>query len=92
MATAGDKDVLTISTPLTGKLNVTGSLSSKATGALGEALGELPAVDAAVEKVLRDAMEPQEAEDVLKVVIEWARHGEVFEFDFNTGMIHLSQD
>lgn len=43
-------------------------------------------------KLLRDAMEPQEAEDVLKVVIEWARHGEVFEFDFNTGMIHLSQD
>ncbi|MGY4597742.1 hypothetical protein ACVWXL_005488 [Bradyrhizobium sp. GM22.5] len=41
MATAGDKDVLTISTPLTGKLNVTGSLSSKATGALGEALGSV---------------------------------------------------
>ncbi|WOH60578.1 DUF4403 family protein [Bradyrhizobium sp. BWC-3-1] len=39
MATAGDKDVLTISTPLTGKLNVTGSLSSKATGALGSVLG-----------------------------------------------------
>ncbi|MBR0942064.1 MULTISPECIES: DUF4403 family protein [Bradyrhizobium] len=39
MAAAGDKDVLTISTPLSGKLNVTGSLSSKATGALGDALG-----------------------------------------------------
>src|SRR5215510_12253273 len=37
----GDKDVLTLSTPLTGKLNVTGSLSSKATGALGEALGSV---------------------------------------------------
>ncbi|WP_256805968.1 DUF4403 family protein [Bradyrhizobium sp. Bra64] len=41
MSAAGDKDVLTLSTPLTGKLNVTGSLSSKATGALGEALGSV---------------------------------------------------
>lgn len=47
MATAGDKDVLTISTPLTGKLNVTGSLSSKATGALGDALGSVLGGDAA---------------------------------------------
>src|SRR6478736_1708209 len=35
IAANGDKDVLTLSTPITGKLNVTGSLSSKATGALG---------------------------------------------------------
>ncbi|MDE5445849.1 DUF4403 family protein [Bradyrhizobium sp. CSA207] len=41
MSAVGDKDVLTLSTPLTGKLNVTGSLSSKATGALGEALGNV---------------------------------------------------
>jgi uncharacterized protein DUF4403 len=41
IAASGDKDVLTLSTPLTGKLNVTGSLSSKATGALGEALGSV---------------------------------------------------
>ncbi|MBB4423591.1 hypothetical protein GGD66_002131 [Bradyrhizobium sp. CIR48] len=47
MATAGDKDVLTISTPLSGKLNVTGSLSSKATGALGDALGSVLGGDAA---------------------------------------------
>src|ERR1700737_67812 len=37
----GAQDVLTLATPLTGKLNVTGSLSSKATGALGDALGGL---------------------------------------------------
>lgn len=43
-------------------------------------------------KLLHDAMEPQEAEDVLKVVVEWARHGEVFEFDFHTGQIHLARD
>ncbi len=47
MATSGDKDVLTISTPLTGRLNVTGSLSSKATGALGDALGSVLGGDAA---------------------------------------------
>ncbi|MGY8677551.1 DUF4403 family protein [Bradyrhizobium sp. UFLA05-153] len=41
IAASGDKDALTLSTPLTGKLNVTGSLSSKATGALGEALGSV---------------------------------------------------
>jgi hypothetical protein len=47
MSATGDKDVLTLSTPLTGKLNVTGSLSSKATGALGEALGSVLGGDAA---------------------------------------------
>lgn len=41
ISATGDKDVLTLATPLTGKLNVTGSLSSKATGALGEALGSV---------------------------------------------------
>jgi hypothetical protein len=41
ISATGDKDVLTLSMPLTGKLNVTGSLSSKATGALGEALGSM---------------------------------------------------
>ncbi|WGD54431.1 DUF4403 family protein [Bradyrhizobium sp. CB1650] len=41
ISAVGDKDVLTLSTPLSGKLNVTGSLSSKATGALGEALGSV---------------------------------------------------
>jgi hypothetical protein len=36
---SGAQDVLTLTTPLTGTLNVTGSLSSKATGALGSLLG-----------------------------------------------------
>jgi hypothetical protein len=39
--TAGADDTLSLITPITGKLNVTGSLSSKATGSLGEALGSL---------------------------------------------------
>ena len=37
----GVQDVLSLATPITGTLNVTGSLSSKATGALGNALGGL---------------------------------------------------
>lgn len=41
IAATGAQDALTLSTPLTGTLNVTGSLSAKATGAVGEALGGL---------------------------------------------------
>src|ERR1700687_6098574 len=37
----GAQDVLSLATPLTGTLHVTGSLSSKATGAVGDALGSL---------------------------------------------------
>src|SRR6476646_5443136 len=37
----GGQDVLSLSTPLTGTLNVTGTLSAKATGAVGDALGSL---------------------------------------------------
>src|SRR3984957_16259147 len=39
IAATGAQDVLSLTTPLTGKLNVTGSLSSQATGAVGDALG-----------------------------------------------------
>ena len=41
IAASGAQDVLSLATALTGKLNVTGSLSSKATGAVGDALGGL---------------------------------------------------
>src|SRR6202163_553535 len=37
----GAQDLLSLATPITGKLNVTGSLTSKATGAVGDALGGL---------------------------------------------------
>ena len=37
----GADDTLSLITPITGRLNVTGSLSSKATGAVGNALGSL---------------------------------------------------
>src|SRR6201995_503302 len=35
----GTQDMLSLTTPITGKLNVTGSLNSKATGAVGDAIG-----------------------------------------------------
>ncbi|MDB5637109.1 MAG: hypothetical protein JWP51_2017, partial [Bradyrhizobium sp.] len=41
IAATGAQDVLSLATPLTGKLNVTGSLTSTATGAVGDALGGL---------------------------------------------------
>src|ERR1700726_1807545 len=41
IAATGGQDVLSLTRALTGKLNVTGSLSSKATGAVGDALGSL---------------------------------------------------
>src|SRR3989442_10970675 len=44
---SGGQDAMTLSTPLTGTLNVTGSLSAKATGAVGDAIGGLLRNDAA---------------------------------------------
>src|SRR5579872_1427980 len=41
IAATGGQDALTLTTALTGKLNVTGSLSAKATGAVGDAIGGL---------------------------------------------------
>jgi Domain of unknown function (DUF4403) len=41
VSATGGQDLLSLTTPLTGKLNVTGSLSSKATGAVSDAVGAL---------------------------------------------------
>jgi NitT/TauT family transport system ATP-binding protein len=40
-------------------------------------------------RLLQQHMEASEAERVLRTVIEWGRHGEVFEYDFHAGNIHL---
>lgn len=47
IAATGTQDTLSLAAPLSGRLNVTGSLSAKATGALGDALGGLLGSDAA---------------------------------------------
>lgn len=47
IAVTGAQDVLTLATPINGALKVTGSLSAKATGAIGNALGSLLGANAA---------------------------------------------
>ena len=39
--------------------------------------------------LLRESLDGPEALRVLRQAIEWGRYGEVFEYDFRTGMIHL---
>ncbi|WP_291849074.1 DUF4403 family protein [Bradyrhizobium sp.] len=47
IAVTGAQDVLSLATPLSGMLNVTGALSAQATGAVGNALGSLLGGDVA---------------------------------------------
>src|ERR1700687_1988676 len=47
ISATGAQDLLSLATTLTGTLNVTGSLSAKTTGAIGDALGSLLGGDAA---------------------------------------------
>ena len=47
IAATGTQDTLSLAAPLSGRVNVTGSLSAKATGALGDAIGGLLGSDAA---------------------------------------------
>ncbi|MCV2353415.1 nitrate/sulfonate/bicarbonate ABC transporter ATP-binding protein [Paucibacter sp. B2R-40] len=42
-------------------------------------------------KLLHESMDEHESERVLRVAIEWARYGEVFEYNYHTGMIHLPE-
>jgi len=52
-----------------------------------EPSGELP--EEPFLRLLQDSLHPGEAERVLRKAIEWGRHGEVFEYDFHTGVIRL---
>ncbi len=49
--------------------------------------GELP--EEPFLRMLSETMDRTEAERVLRTAIEWGRYGEVFEYNYNTGMIHL---
>lgn len=42
-------------------------------------------------KLLSEHLGGTEAASVLHTAIAWARHGEVFEYDYRTGMLHLPQ-
>ncbi|HEY8049064.1 MAG TPA: nitrate/sulfonate/bicarbonate ABC transporter ATP-binding protein [Ramlibacter sp.] len=52
-----------------------------------ETSGELP--EEPFMALLKQSLDPEEAERVLRTAIEWGRHGEVFEYDYHTGLIHL---
>jgi len=52
-----------------------------------EARGELP--EAPFLRLLNEQLDAGEAERVLQTVVAWARHGDVFEYDFNKGVLCL---
>jgi NitT/TauT family transport system ATP-binding protein len=52
-----------------------------------DASGDLP--EDLFLKLLRYTLDEAEADRALRVAIEWGRYGDVFEYDFNTGVIHL---
>jgi NitT/TauT family transport system ATP-binding protein len=52
-----------------------------------EPSGELP--EDPFVRLLSESLDGAEAERVLRTAIEWGRYGEVFEYDYNTGLIHL---
>ena len=54
-----------------------------------EASGELP--EEPFLRLLSESLDPAEAERVLRTVIEWGRHGEVYEYNYTTGLINLPQ-
>ena len=54
-----------------------------------EESGELP--EEPFLRLLNETLDAAEAERVLRTAIEWGRHGEVFEYNYTTGLIHLPQ-
>ncbi len=54
-----------------------------------ETSGELP--EEPFLHLLRESLDAAEAERVLHTAIEWGRHGEVFEYNYTTGQIHLPE-
>ncbi|MET0321770.1 MAG: ATP-binding cassette domain-containing protein [Duganella sp.] len=42
-------------------------------------------------KLLRFTLSEEEAERALRVAIEWGRYGDLFEYDFNTGVIQAAE-
>ena len=54
-----------------------------------EESGELP--EEPFLHLLSASLDATEAERVLRTAIEWGRHGEVFEYNYTTGLIHLPE-
>jgi NitT/TauT family transport system ATP-binding protein len=43
-------------------------------------------------RLLRFTLDEADASSALRVAIEWGRYGDLFEYDFNTGVIHMPKD
>ncbi len=43
-------------------------------------------------KLLRFSLDESEAESALRVAIEWGRYGDLFEYNFNTGVLNIPKD
>ncbi|MFC0167030.1 nitrate/sulfonate/bicarbonate ABC transporter ATP-binding protein [Pseudoduganella danionis] len=43
-------------------------------------------------KLLRFTLSAEEAEKALRVAIEWGRYGDLFEYNFNTGVIQMAKE
>ena len=41
---------------------------------------------------LQDYLTGEEAERVLEVMVDWGRYAEIFDYDYNSGMLHLPED
>jgi NitT/TauT family transport system ATP-binding protein len=41
---------------------------------------------------LQDYLTGDEAERVLEVMVDWGRYAEIFDYDYNSGMLHLPED
>lgn len=52
-----------------------------------EASGELP--EEPFLALLKESMDQEEAERNLRIAIEWGRFGEIFEYNYTTGEVHL---
>ena len=52
-----------------------------------EPSGQLP--EGPFLRLLAEHLDEAEAERTLETVVAWGRHGEVFEYDYNAGTIHL---
>jgi NitT/TauT family transport system ATP-binding protein len=43
-------------------------------------------------RLLQESLDATEAERVMRTAIEWGRYGEIFEYDYHTGLIQLPHD
>jgi NitT/TauT family transport system ATP-binding protein len=55
-----------------------------------EPSGELP--EEPFLRLLSESLDEAEAERVMRTAIEWGRHGEVFEYNYHNGLIHLREE